>query len=219
MNNSKEHTSITPESVLLTVQEATARVTASLKETTAEVKAMFAASRAEFDKSLEKSRAEADQRHAKAEKETEALRELVKQVSQQLGGIGKNNGLIAEEYFFNSFEKGEKKFFGERFDQVVQNLKGTETADEYDIVMLNGQALGIVEVKHKAHENDLAKILTKAETFRKNFPKYANHRVYLGLASMAFYPILEEECMKQGIAIIKQVGGTMVVNDGNLKMF
>jgi hypothetical protein len=201
MNDSKEHTSITPESILTSVE------------------AMFAASSERLDRELQKSRAEFDQRHAKSEKETEALRELVKQVSQQLGGIGKNNGLIAEEYFFNSFKKGEKKIFGERFDQIAQNLKGTETADEYDIVMLNGQALGIVEVKHKAHENDLANILTKAETFRKNFPKYANHRVYLGLASMAFYPVLEEECTKQGIAIIKQVGGTMVVNEENLKTF
>ena len=179
-------------------------------------------SRAEFDRraaEADRRAAEADRRHAKAEKETEDLRVFLDKVGKQLGGIGVNNGLIAEEYFFNSLGKGEKQFFGERFDQITKNVKGTETADEYDIVMLNGQALGIVEVKHKAHENDLAKILTKAESFRKNFPKYANHRFYLGLASMAFYPQLEEECRQQGVAIIKQVGDTLVVNDENLKTF
>jgi len=36
---------------------------------------------------------------------------------------------------------------------------------------------------------------------------------------MSFYDELEQECMNQGIAIIKQVGDTVVINDEHLKVF
>jgi hypothetical protein len=85
--------------------------------------------------------------------------------------------------------------------------------------MINGEAVGIVEVKYKAHENDIPKVLRKAQTFRVNFPKFKNHKVYLGLATMAFYPDLEEACIKNGIAVVKQIGDTVVINDEHLKAF
>jgi len=56
-----------------------------------------------------------------------------------------------------------------------------------------------------------------AKTFRVNFPDYANHKIYLGLAIMTFYPELERTCIEQGIAVVKQVGDTVVINDTNLK--
>ena len=36
---------------------------------------------------------------------------------------------------------------------------------------------------------------------------------------MSFYPKLEEECIKQGIAIIKQIGDPVVIDDEHLKVF
>jgi hypothetical protein len=44
-------------------------------------------------------------------------------------------------------------------------------------------------------------------------------KIYLGLASMSFFPELEQECIEQGIAVIKQVGDKVVINDSNLKVF
>jgi hypothetical protein len=175
----------------------------------------FAASdllRKENERFLNEKFAELTAKQAKTDQQIE-------KVSKQMGGIGTNNGLIAEEYFFNSFERGERNFFGERFDDIKKNLKGVETDDEYDIVMINGHSTAIVEVKHKAHENDLTKILTKAETFRRNFQKYNKHKIYIGLASMAFYKELEDECKKQGIVIIKQLGDKIVIVDDNMKTF
>ena len=143
----------------------------------------------------------------------------IKETNQQLGGMAYNQGRFAEEYFFNSFEKGKQNFFGEKFDDIKNNLKGTETDDEFDIVMLNGHSIGIVEVKYKAHENDIPKVLRKVNTFRTNFPKYKSHTIYLGLATMAFYPGLEQVCKDNGIAIIKQAGDTIVINDEHLKAY
>jgi len=160
-----------------------------------------------------------------AEKQAETDRQMketdrkLDKVGIQLGGISNNQGRFAEEYFFNSFERGKRNFFGEKFDVIKKNLKGIKTDDEFDIVMLNGQTVGIVEVKYKAHENDVPKVLEKANTFRVNFAEYKSHMIYLGLATMAFYPELEQACIDNGIAIIKQAGDTIVINDEHLKAF
>jgi hypothetical protein len=143
----------------------------------------------------------------------------IDKVNKTLGSWADNQGSFAEEYFFNSFEQEKQNFFGEKFDEIKKNLKGIETNDEFDIVMLNGNSVGLVEVKYKAHENDIPNVLKKADTFRINFSKYKNHKVYLGLATMAFYPQLEEVCINNGIAVIKQVGNTVVINDEHLKAF
>ena len=187
----------------------------------------LAKERVEYDAKLAKERAEHDAKLAKEKAEFEEKRlkekadfdERMKKLEKQIGGIGNNNGLIAEEYFFNSFEKGKKNFFGENFDDIRKNIKGLKIDDEYDILLINGQSIGIVEIKYKAHENDIPKILKKAETFRENFADYKNKKVYLGLATMAFYPDLEDECIKNGIAIVKQVGDTVVIYDEHLKKY
>jgi len=146
---------------------------------------------------------------------------IVREVSKQLGGMGNSHGSFAEEYFFNAFDDGKKDFFGEKFDEIEKNLKNKRNGltDEYDIVMFNHTSVAIIEAKYKAHENDVPAVLNKVDTFRKLFPDYKDFKIYLGLASMSFYPELEEECKKQGIAIIKQVGDKVIICDENLKTF
>ena len=150
----------------------------------------------------------------------EAGREI-KNVSKTLGAWANNQGRFAEEYFFNSFEKGQQNFFGEKFDRIEGNVKGIKEnfRDEYDILLINGKAIGIIEVKYKAHENDVPKVIRKAETFRGNFPEYQNHKVYLGLATLVFNPELEQDCINEGIAVIKQAGDTVIINDKHLKTY
>jgi hypothetical protein len=145
----------------------------------------------------------------------------MKELQKTVGGLTNNQGSFAEEYFFNSFENGKQNFFGENFDKIAKHVthfwKGLE--DEYDIVLYNHTSVALIEVKYKAHVNDIPTVLKKAETFRILFPHYKDFKIYLGLASMSFYPELEQECIKEGIAVIKQVGDTVVINDEHLKTF
>jgi hypothetical protein len=145
----------------------------------------------------------------------------MKELQKTVGGWANNHGSFAEEYFFNSFENGKRKFFGEKFNEIEKHLKpkNKNLKDEYDIVMYNGTSIAIVEVKYKAHQNDISKVLNKAETFKILCPDYKDYKIYLGLASMSFYPELEQECIDQGIAIIKQVGDFVVITDAHLKVF
>jgi len=139
-------------------------------------------------------------------------------LKEQVAGITKSNGDFAEEYFFNTFEKGEQNFFGEKFDRIIRG-KGKIVEDEYDVVMINGKTAGIIEVKYRARKDDIAQALKKATTFRINFPEYRNHKIYLALAALTINVNLERECIKQGIAVIKQVGDKVIVYDKHLKAF
>jgi hypothetical protein len=145
----------------------------------------------------------------------------IKQINASIGGISNNTGYFAEEYFFNSFENGQKNFFGEKFDEIARNVYGFEYGyrDKYDILLVNGKSIGLIEVKYKGRKEDIPTIVNKALTFRVNYPKYQNHQVYLALAAMIFNQEVEQECMSTGIAIVKQVGDTVVINDTNLKIF
>ena len=203
-------------------------VWASLQETDRmrkESDARWEKSRAEYDQQLKESRAEYEKMRKESDERWEKSRadydRRMKKFEETMGGWSNNHGDFAEEYFFNSFENGKQNFFGETFDEIEKNVKGIKKGykDEYDILLINGHAIGIVEVKFKAHKNDIPKILQKSNTFRVNFPEFENHRVYLGLATMAFNPELEQDCIDEGIAVIKQVGDTVVINDEHLKVF
>ena len=145
----------------------------------------------------------------------------MKKLQTLVGSWTNNHGLFAEEYFINSFKKKQTLFFGEEFQEIRSPLylNNGHLEDEYDIVMYNHKAIAIVEVKYKAHTNDIPTVIKKAETFRTLSPDYKNYKIYLGLASMSFYPELEQECIEQGIAVIKQAGDTVVINDIHLKTF
>jgi len=164
-------------------------------------------SREALDRSLQKSREESERR--------------MKKIEETMGSWSNNHGSFAEEYFFNAYENGKQNFFGEKFDEIQKNVKTYKDGlqDEYDIVMYNGTSIAIIEVKFKAHKDHVDKVLKKAKTFKILFPYYKKYQIYLGLASLSFYPELEQECIDQGIAVIKQVGDTVVINDEHLKVF
>jgi hypothetical protein len=179
------------------------------------------------DERLRKEKEAEDERIGKEDERIlkEMFAESARQIKEnykQIGGIGNNNGAAATEFFYNSFRYGNKKLFGQQFDDVFKEeqrrtKKGFE--DEYDILLFNGQAVCIVEVKYKADTNDVAQTLRKEKTFRANFPECHDKKLYLALASMSFHPKTEEACAKEGIAIIKQMGDTVVIDDKHLIEF
>jgi hypothetical protein len=181
-------------------------------------------SRIESEKSRiesEKSRIELEKFRIESEKSRIASEKRLKNMEDRMGAWSNSHGSFAEEYFYNSFENGQQDFFGETFNEITKSLKpkNKNLMDEYDIVMFNGSSAAIIEVKYKAHKNDISRVLKKAETFKILCPDYKDFKIYLGLASMSFYPELEQECLKQGIAIIKQIGDTVIINDEHLKVF
>ena len=192
----------------------------------AESNAAYEKRQAESNAEFEKRQAEYEKQRAidkaEAQKSMEDLKNTIKETNRLLGNHGNNLGDIAEEYFTNSIKEGKTNIFGEKFDEIRTNYPKTNdekmiVEDEYDILLINGKSICIIEIKYKANEKDIPSVLKKAETFRKNFPKYKNHKIYLGLATMAFYDELEAKCKENNIAMIKQVGDTIVVIEGKLE--
>jgi len=142
-------------------------------------------------------------------------------MQKELGKWGNNQGSFAEEYFFNSFDHGDKTFFRENFDRISKNVKVVleNLEDEYDIVMYNSASVAIIEVKFRAREEHIPQLLRKAETFRILYPYYKDYKIYLGLASMSFHAGVEEDCLARGIALIKQVGDTVMIYDEHLTVW
>ena len=180
------------------------------------------ASSADFYRKMQASSADFDRRSAAFDLEMQKLRDAQAETAKQIGGMSNTRGTATTELFYNSLKYGQKKMFGEEFYDVFkeesrQTNKGFE--DEYDILLFNGQAVCIVEVKYKADTNDVMQVLRKESTFRANFPEHNNKRLYLALASRSFHHLTEKACKDNGIAIMKQVGGTVVISDENLKVF
>ena len=147
--------------------------------------------------------------------------EQMKKMREEIGYIGESQGSFAEEYFFDSFEKGEKNFFGKKFDAIGRNLNlACESVNgECDIVLYNKDAVAIIEVKFKARKKHIKELLKKVEIFKMQFPCYKDFNIYLGLASMIFPSNVKQGCLEKGIAVIKQVGDKVVIIDEGLKAF
>ena len=79
-----------------------------------------------------------------------------------LSGIGINLGQAAEDFFAHSLQKN-KKLGKVKFDAVALQLKGHKgkVQDEFDVVMYNGNSVGLVEVKHKVHPGDVEQLITR----------------------------------------------------------
>ncbi|MCL1946843.1 MAG: hypothetical protein FWF51_06810 [Chitinivibrionia bacterium] len=154
------------------------------------------------------------------------LRKSMKEMSKELGGIGRSNGEVAEEYFFNSLS-ATKTLGGVHFDSVEKNWKSSislengKTLDgEYDIVLINKDSMGIVEVKFKVHRKDVENLAKKqVESFKRIFPNYAKYKFYLGIGSMSFNKQAEDEAKKLGVAIFKLNGDAVEIIDKNLKVY
>jgi hypothetical protein len=137
-----------------------------------------------------------------------------------LSGIGINLGQAAEDFFASILQKN-KKLGKIRFDAVALQLKGHKgkVQDEFDVVMYNGNTVGLVEVKHKVHPFDVELLITrKLPNFKALFPAYAKADFYLGIAGMSIPADAIEIAESAGIAVLRQAGDLLVMND-NLKMY
>ena len=124
-----------------------------------------------------------------------------------LGNIGKNQGDVAEEFFFQSLIK-DNHLGKVRFDDVVKNMEKHrgDIQEEYDLVMTNGDAIGIVEVKYKAHENDLDKLDRKMKHFKQLFPIYQAFKQYGAIAAFHINDDAKEEALRRGYFVLQRSG-------------
>jgi len=171
-----------------------------------ELKALVA-SLALGQRELQEAQKKTDEQMRKTDEQSKETDRKLEKVSDLLGGIGKNQGDVAEEFFFNSLVD-DPHLGGIHFDDISKNesKRRGKLQEEYDIVMTNGDAIGIVEVKYKAHENDLGKLERKMRNFKTLFPVYENYKLYGAIASFHINDDAKKDALERGFFVLQRKG-------------
>jgi len=160
---------------------------------------------------------------ADASKMVQEASETVKHLSKEMGGLSDNVGFHAEQYFQEILAK--KLSFGRiKYDRMIPNLtcwdKNGIPLIEFDIVLMNGKSVAIIETKSRIHPKFVKTFVEKKlPKFREFFPEFSKSKTYLGIASFSFSQKVLEEAQKYGIGIIRQVGDSVEIDANNLKVY
>ena len=187
-----------------------AKTDAQLAKTDAQL-AKTDAQLAKTDAQLAKTDAQLAKTDAQLAKTDTKLDKLAK----MYGGVGNSQGAVAEEFYFNSL-KANPVLNGIHFDSIDKNLTRNQNGleDEFDILMVNGKDVFIIEVKYKAHEEDLRRLIEKkAVNFKKLFPVYRGYNHHLGLATFHIYDELKDQALSAGVTVLQRKGDVIAVSN------
>jgi DNA anti-recombination protein RmuC len=173
--------------------------------------------RAEREKKRE---AEREKKRAEREEEHRKMMEKLEKLGENIGGIGESIGDHAEMFFQDALAKS-LTFGGVKYDEMRPNLSHSgEPRIEFDIALINGSSIAIIEVKNKIRTDFIQKFAgERVEKFREVFPEYKNLKVYLGIAGFSFSDKVLEKAKEYGIGIIKQAGDSMEIDAVELRAY
>jgi hypothetical protein len=151
-----------------------------------------------------------EQMGLRLEKSQEKSDRRLDKVAKMLGNIGNNQGDVAEEFFYNSLAS-KPTLAGINYDFVDKNItrhsKSSNIQDEFDIVLINGKDIAIIETKYKAHIRDIEKLINQKYTnFKKLYPEYKDYTHHLGLASFNINEDVKEEAEKNNVILLQRKG-------------
>jgi len=193
-------------------------------------KIMVTESDARLERQMKESRAEWEKRNAETDKkfaETRALIESnavrMKALQEELGGVGRSNGQIAEDTIYDALEK-DMTFAGKKFQAIDRNWSRKETAiklqAEFDIVLINDDTLALIETKYKVRDKDVNKLVdTTKNNFKILFPQYDKYKIILGVGGMTFDKEAIDVANNNGVGLIKIVGDKVEFQTENIKQY
>jgi len=179
------------------------------KETGEEIKALAVAQKetGEQIKRTDEQINRTDEQMKRTDEQMKRTDEKLERIGINLGNIGQNQGDVAEEFFFQSLIKDNRlgKIY---FDDVVKNMEKHrgQIQEEYDLVMTNGDVIAVVEVKYKAHKNDLDKLDRKMKHFKQLFPIYQSFKQYGAIAAFHINDDAKEEALRRGYFVLQRSG-------------
>jgi hypothetical protein len=170
--------------------------------------------------SLSIAQAKTELAQAKNEIEISQLLKSIKGVHQEMGGISNSQGLVAEEFFYNSLL--DKPTIGNlTFDQINLNMQGGKKNDRFecDIAAINGKSLALIEVKYNVHADAVEQVEDHVRRFRQFFPYYAKHKIYGGVAGFHVPKEVAELAHKKGLFVLKRSGKAFTASTADMKAF
>jgi hypothetical protein len=169
--------------------------------------------------------AELAKAHAQSYAETQAAFKetdrFLKEIGQRMGSMASNQGDVAEEFFYNSLVD-QPILGGISFDRVIKNLgagKPGKNEVEFDIVMHNGAAMAIVEVKYKVHPSNLDQVEKQMRRYRELFPEYKDYKLYGGVAGFSVPDDVVEQAHERGMFVLKRRGDLVEADAEAMRAF
>jgi hypothetical protein len=178
-----------------------------------ELVASLARSQAKTDVQLEKTDtqlARTDAQLAKTDAQLAKTDAKLDRLAELYGNVGNNQGKVAEEFYYNSL-KHHLVLNGIQFDFVEKNVTRTKKSagveDEFDLLLVNGQDVFIIEVKYHLHPKDVDRLLEhKLPNFKILYPEYRDYKIHLGLATFAADDFVKRMALERGITVLQRRG-------------
>jgi hypothetical protein len=141
-------------------------------------------------------------------------------LSELYGGVSSNQGSVAEEFFLNTLT-AHPEVGGIAFDRVTPNvMPATKTKQaEFDIVMVNGNSVAVVEVKYKVHPSDIDKATKNLKRYRQFYPEHKNYKLYGGIAGFSVPADAAKAAKEQGLFVLKRVGQVLKTDAKDMRPF
>ena len=157
---------------------------------------------------LKLSQQKTDEQMKKTDEQIKETSKGLKKLQKLVGNISNNQGDVAEEFFVNSISPTLK--IGDiQYDELYKNLhkKTKKAEDEFDILLVNGSDVAIIEVKYKAHINDIESLINKKySNFKKLYPEYKNYNHHLGLASFNINDDVKKTASQNNVMLLQRKG-------------
>lgn len=139
------------------------------------------------------------------EERMKRIERILDQVAKEHGSLANNLGDVAEETFYSGLEST-KRLGQQKFTTIARNVRDFK-GNEYDIVLMNGSAVAVLEVKQKVHPKDVEELVNKTiPAFRNSYPQYKDYKLYGGLAGLSFPADARADAEKQGLFVLAQNG-------------
>jgi hypothetical protein len=173
-----------------------------------------------LDAQLAETNAQIAKTDAQVKAEMTETQRVLKEVGRRMGAMASNQGDVAEEFFYNSLRE-KMELGGMAFDTIFGNfvVGDRKRNSELDILMVNGQSAALIEVKYKAHINDLDQIEQKIADYRSLRPEHKDYKLYAGLAGFSVPNDVVEEAHKRGLFVLKRKGDLLETEASGMRAF
>jgi multidrug resistance efflux pump len=157
--------------------------------------------------------AQTDAQLAKTDAQLARTDAKLEKLAAMVGGMSANQGDMAEEFFYNSLLKS-PIIGGVEYERVqAKTLAGRKgKRKEFDIVLVNGSNVALIEVKFKAHLADVEQAERQVQQYRDIFPEHARYTIYSGIAALSVPEDVVKAAHSKGLFVLKQVGDAIEVD-------
>ncbi|MFO1433982.1 MAG: DUF3782 domain-containing protein [Candidatus Competibacteraceae bacterium] len=162
---------------------------------------------------------EADRRSQELDRRFQETDRRLRELDKQIGRLGNRLGDFVQEMVAPSVVQ----LFAERGLQVRQLARNVQAklngqAMQIDLMVMNDDAVVLVEVKSALSVDNVNEHLQRLAGFKTIFPRYADARVMGAVASMVIPDNVASYAYHQGLFVLGQRGETMqILNDAQFQ--